>query len=55
MPHPKGTIKVEYVHHSGEKLEARIELPHATYGKIMWKGQIHELSPGSQQVTLIEP
>ena len=55
MPHPKGTIKMEYFHNPGKKLEAHIELPPATYGKIVWKGQIHELSPGSQQITLLEP
>ncbi len=52
MPHPKGTIKTEYFHSPGKKLEAHIELPPDTFGKIVWKGQIHDLSPGAQQITL---
>ncbi len=55
MPHPKGTIKIEYFHSPGKKLEAHIELPPDTYGKIVWKDQIHDLSPGAQQITLLQP
>jgi hypothetical protein len=45
MPHPNGTIQVNYTL-TKDKLKAEITTPPNTTSKFYWKGKEHELKPG---------
>ncbi|HNR06981.1 MAG TPA: alpha-L-rhamnosidase N-terminal domain-containing protein [Saprospiraceae bacterium] len=51
IPHPKGPLKVNY-RVSGQKLNARLDLPPGLGGKFIWKGIIYPLRPGMNSFQL---
>jgi alpha-L-rhamnosidase len=51
MPHPSGTISVNY-EQSRHGLNAEITLPMAISGTFIWKGQVHELKGGRNEIQL---
>jgi len=51
MPHPSGTISVNY-EQSRHGLNAEITLPTAISGTFIWKGQVHELKGGRNEIQL---
>ncbi|HEY4324019.1 MAG TPA: alpha-L-rhamnosidase N-terminal domain-containing protein [Mucilaginibacter sp.] len=51
MPHPKGTISVQY-NISHAKTSAKIILPDGVTGTFIWKGKSYPLKPGNNIITL---
>lgn len=51
MPHPNGTIEVEYSEANG-RLEAKVTLPPGLEGTLNWKGQSQTLKSGAQSIKL---
>ncbi len=51
MPHPAGTISVQYVIRNN-RLLASISLPPTTVGRLIWKGKIHRLKAGKNELRL---
>jgi hypothetical protein len=51
IPHPAGKIVVNYFN-SGEGIKAEIDLPVNITGTFVWKGRIHELHPGRNNIEL---
>lgn len=51
MPHPKGTIAVNY-DNTGNSLKAEIILPEGTEGTFLWKDKTHELKSGKNKLSL---
>lgn len=51
MPHPAGTIAVDYRRGLGTKLEAKIDLPPGLGGEFVWGGRATALQPGRTILT----
>lgn len=49
VPHPKGTITVNY-QHRGNHLTANISIPEGTAGQFIWQGRTYELKSGTQTI-----
>nr|WP_324292143.1 alpha-L-rhamnosidase N-terminal domain-containing protein [Draconibacterium orientale] len=46
IPHPNGTIKVDYSR-DGKRLKATIDLPDSISGVFVWEGEPYDLEPGN--------
>ena len=51
MPHPAGTIQVQFTR-DGSELRADINLPSGTSGELEWTGETRALQPGVNHLTL---
>lgn len=51
IPHPKGTISVDYVCNKKNQWTVQIILPSEVSGNFIWKGNRHMLNPGKNQFT----
>lgn len=51
MPHPRGTIKVQYEREAGQ-LKTQITLPPATTGTFLWQGKAYPLTTGQNILKL---
>jgi hypothetical protein len=49
MPTPRGEVRVAH-RRRGEGLEAEVTLPEGLPGVFLWKGQAHDLRPGTQRL-----
>ncbi len=51
MPHPLGTIHVQY-RHDHDRADFEISLPHGLPGYLLWYGVRHSLQEGTQTLHL---
>lgn len=52
MPHPQGTIHVNFVRQGDDGIQAEIELPSGVSGQFHWRGQEVDLQSGKQSISL---
>ena len=51
MPHPAGEVRTSF-HREGDGVRVQIELPATLSGTLVWKGKVHQLHGGKQELKL---